>query len=320
VNWDDLRFLLALRRSGSLSRAATGLRVDKATVSRRLATLARALGVPLLEHLPRGVRLTAAGEIAASVAERLDAEVQALLGEIGKGPAAAVRVTTPVWFAKTIAMPALASFRARHPDVELRLLTTSDVLDLPGRRADVALRNQRPSQAGLVVRRAGTLGSALYGASAYLRERGRPESRTDVTRHHLVAYESHVTYVPSFAWLDTADVPVSFRATDALSLLDATVSGLGLAVLPCSLGDADDSLERLDAFGIGHEEIWIVSHADLKRSRPVRAAMAWLAELFTLHSARLRGGVPETRDEPRGRQGKTRHAADDGDTRPRRKR
>jgi DNA-binding transcriptional LysR family regulator len=291
MNWDDLRFLLALRRAGSLTRAAASLRVDKATVSRRLAALAAAMGVPLVEHLPRGVRLTVAGGIAADAAERVDSEVGSLLREIGQGAAAPVRITLPVWFAKAIAMPALPRFRERHPDVELRFLTTSDVLDLPGRRADVALRNVRPAQAGLVVRRAGVLGSAVYGARSYLRDRGRPRRRRDLADHHVVAYESQVTYVPSFAWLNRAKLPVSFRASDALSLLDAATGALGLAVLPCFIGDADATLERLDEFGVGHEEIWLVTHADLKRSPGIRAAMAWLAELFQAHSPRLTGAT-----------------------------
>lgn len=291
MNWDDLRCLLALRRAGSLTRAATVLRVDKATVSRRLAALATSMGVPLVEHLPRGVRLTVAGGIAADAAERIDSEVGALLREIGQGAAAPVRITLPVWFAKAIAMPALPRFRERHPDVELRFLTTSDILDLPGRRADVALRNVRPSQTGLVVRRAGTLGSALYGGSSYLRDRGRPRRRADLGGHHIIAYESQVTYVPDFAWLNRAKVPVSFRASDALSLLDATTGALGLAVLPCFIGDSEATLERLDDFGIGLEEIWLVTHADLKRSPSIRAAMGWLAELFQAHASRLAGEI-----------------------------
>jgi DNA-binding transcriptional LysR family regulator len=295
MNWDDLRCLLALRRAGSLTRAAAVLRVDKATVSRRLAALAAAMGVSLVEHLPRGVRLTVAGGIAADAAERVDAELGALLHEIGQGAAAPVRITLPVWFAKAIAMPALPRFRERHPDVELRFLTTSDVLDLPGRRADVALRNVRPSQAGLVVRRAGVLGSAVYGARSYLRDRGRPRRRGDLADHHIVAYESQITYVPDFSWLNRAKIPVSFRASDAMSLLDATTGALGLAVLPCFIGDTEATLERLDEFGVGHEEIWLVTHADLKRSPSIRAAMAWLADLFQAHASRLSGEPPAAR-------------------------
>jgi DNA-binding transcriptional LysR family regulator len=301
MSWDDLRCLLALRRAGSLTRAASLLRVDKATVSRRLAALATAMGVSLIEHLPRGVRLTAAGELAAEAAERIDSEVTALLHEIGQGAAAPVRITLPVWFAKAIAMPVLPRFRQRHPDVELRFLTTSDVLDLPGRRADVALRNLRPSQSGLVVRRAGVLGSALYGASSYLRDRGRPRRRSDLLGHHLIAYEGQVTYVPDFAWLNRAKIPVSFRASDALSLLDATTGALGLAVLPCFIGDLEPTLERIDEFGVGLEEIWLVTHADVKRSPGIRAAMGWLAELFQEHASRLAGESAASATPPHAR-------------------
>lgn len=301
LNWDDLHYLLALRRAGSLTRAARTLRVDKATVSRRLAALADAVGTPLVEHLPRGVRLTQAGERGADAAERIEADVATFLGEIGQGGAGAVRVTVPVWFAKRVLMPALPAFRKEHPTTELRLVTTSDVLDLPDRRADVALRNVRPTQAGLILRRAGTLGSALYAASGYLDERGRPRDRTALARHHLVAYEHHVSYVPAFAWLETASIPVSFRATDALSLLDAAVGALGLAVLPCFLGDAEPTLERLDGFGVGHEEIWIVTHADLRRSRGARTVVAWLATLFTRNAARLQGANPRGSTSKRSR-------------------
>jgi DNA-binding transcriptional LysR family regulator len=288
VDWDDLRYLLAVHRAGSLTRAARTLRVDKATVGRRLTALSQTLGAEVIEHLPRGVRLTRAGELAAATAERVDAEIAALQGEAGGGDAS-VRLTAPIWFAKHVLMPALPAFRKRHPKVELGLLSTSDVLDLPGRRADVALRNLRPTQAGLVVKPAGTLGSGLYASRTYLAERGRPRGRNDLASHHLLAYENRITYVPELAWLERAQVPVSFRATDALALLEATLGGLGIAVLPCFLGDAEPSLERLTPLGLGHEEIMIVTHESARKSPAVRAAVDWLAALWKQHAARLAG-------------------------------
>jgi DNA-binding transcriptional LysR family regulator len=291
-SWDDLRYLLALHRSGSLARAARTLRVDKTTVGRRLVALEEAMRARLVDRRPAGFVLTPEGLRAVDAAARMEATLAGLESEIASaGPAAAgaVRVTAPGWFSRHVIIPALPTFQERHPALELQLVTTNALLNMSQREADVAIRSVRPRQRSLVARRLGVLGSALYGARSYLERRGRPTTRKALSAHHLAAYDDRVTYLASFDWLARLGAPVAFRATDTLVLLDAVVAGVGLGVLPCYLGEDHAGLERLALGGVGQEEIWAVTQADVRRSPRVRVAIDWLADRFREEQARLLG-------------------------------
>ncbi len=291
-NWDDLRYLLALHRAGSLTRAARLERVDKATVSRRLAALEGALGARLVERLPRGHALTPEGRTMLGTAEQMEAllaSAHAGLQTGSDGNSGIVRVTAPIWFARHIIIPALAKLQTRHPRLEVRLVTTNAVLNMAAREADVAVRNLRPTQTGMIARRAGALGSTLYGATKYLEQRGRPSHRRQLRQHHLIGYEERLTYVPSFSWLSSTGAAVAFRASDTLALADAVRAGLGLAVLPCYLGDEEPGVERVEFVGVGREDIYLVTHPALRSVPRVKTVVAWMADLFRTNQQRLAG-------------------------------
>jgi DNA-binding transcriptional LysR family regulator len=286
-----LRVLLAVQRAGSLAKAAKDLGVDKATVGRRLRALGNALGVQLVERVANGYRLSAQSNAAVDAAAQIDAVVSELEARTGSEEGA-VRVTAPVWFARHVLIPATARFRELHPTVQVNLLTTNQLLDLGKREADVAVRNVRPTQQSFVVRRAGVLGSALYASAAYLAARGTPATREALRGHHVIAYADRITYSPGLTWLESAGLHVAFRATDTVTLHDAARAGIGLAALPCYVGDADKELERLPAFGVDQDEIWVVSHADSRASPRIRAVSQWIIDLFAEHASKLSGGEP----------------------------
>lgn len=276
VAWDDLRVLLAVQRSGSLAKAAKELGVDKATVGRRLRALGNALGVQLVERVANGYRLSADSGAAVDAAGEIDAIVSELEARADSGNGA-VRVTAPVWFARHVLIPATTQFRATHPNVQVNLLTTNQMLDLGKREADVAVRNVRPTQQSFVVRRAGLLGTALYASAAYLAARGTPSTREALRGHHVIAYADRITFSPGLTWLESIGLHVAFRATDTVALHDAARAGIGLAALPCFIGDGDTELERLSVFGVDLDEIWLVSHADSRDSPRIRAVTQWIA-------------------------------------------
>src|SRR5712664_4609902 len=75
MDWDNLKFFLALAETGSLSRASEKLRVDHSTVARRIEMLEHGLGVRLVERLSRSYRLTAEGERVRDRAKEIEAGI-----------------------------------------------------------------------------------------------------------------------------------------------------------------------------------------------------------------------------------------------------
>jgi DNA-binding transcriptional LysR family regulator len=294
-DWDDLRFLLAVHNSGSASAAARALRVDKATVSRRIAALERAVGVRLLDRRVSGWSPTAPGRRVIAAANAVDARLAALLADLGDGPLgprARVRFTAPQWFCTEVLLPALGGLHAAAPWLDLDITAGSRVVNLAEREAEVGLRNRRPPRGEFVVRKAGELGSALYASKAYLAERAALRTRDDLRGQRAIGYPDALTYVPDFLWLNAmADRlgPV-LRVDDAQALAAAIRSGLGVGVVPCLLGDRDGTLVRL--LGEHHREtIWLVAPIELARTRAVRAVLSFVAALFHDNARALSGAV-----------------------------
>src|SRR5690348_16083717 len=73
IDWDDVRYFLAVARGGSVRAAAERLAVNHSTVLRRIAQLEERLGAHMFEKLPSGYRLTAAGEEVLELADQMEA-------------------------------------------------------------------------------------------------------------------------------------------------------------------------------------------------------------------------------------------------------
>ena len=292
LDWDDLRFVLAVHRAGSLNAAAKVLRVDKATVSRRIGAVETSLSIRLFDRKPDGYSLTPHGERVLMAVGEIDHTVASLVSDLSEASGEAdgvVHLTVPQFFASQVLLAGLKPFRAAHPGIELLVNASSSVLNVARREAEVALRNVKPEQLSVTVKRVGSLGMALFASSAYLAQRGTPKKRNDLQRHELIGWESAFTFAEAFRWVNELGAPIALRLNDAAVLCDAVAADLGIAALPCVLGDERPGLERLAAFGGGQEEIYAVAPGELRRSGRVRAVIALLVELWRANGARLSG-------------------------------
>jgi len=293
LDWDDLRFLLAIRESGSASAAARKLGVDKATVARRVSNLEQELGVRLLLRRASGWRPTSAGERAVRVGREMDRRLSELRSDFASelgSPRTSVSITAPHWFCAELLLPALPKLLDEGPWLDVSIAATSRVLNLSEREADVALRNSRPQQGDFVLRRAGELGSALYVSKAYAKKHTVPERREDWARHRLVGYPDRLSYVPGFRWFDelAPDAAGIVRTDDAQALTEALKAGLGAGVVPCFLGDREPGLVRFRP-EVERETIWLVSPAEAAGTRAVRLCSAFIAGVFRFHARALVG-------------------------------
>ncbi|HTM45894.1 MAG TPA: LysR family transcriptional regulator [Polyangiaceae bacterium] len=293
MDWDDLRFLLALRDEGSASSAARKLEVDKATVTRRVNQLEQALGVRLLVRRSSGWRPTAAGERAAGIAHSMAQQVRSLSSAFADqqgAPRTQVSVTAPHWFCAELLVPNLSQLIDSSPWLDVSVAATSRVLSLPERHADVAVRNTRPDQGDFVVRKAGDLGSAIYASRAYAKSHPVPHSPEGWLAQRFIGYPNRITYVPGFRWFDElgAAARANLRTDDAKALTEALKAGLGIGIVPCFLGDREPNLVRYTA-EIHREKIWLCSPAELATTRGVRLTLAFVADIFRKHAAALGG-------------------------------
>lgn len=166
MDWDELRYVLALRRGGTLSAAASELGVARTTVGRRLESLEAALNVRLFERTPDGLMETPAGRHLADVAIQIESQVLAAQGRVAGRDAdlrGSLRVAT-VDFLFRIFASVFADCTERFAGVELTVDASYDVVSLRRREADVALRLGNAPNEQLVGRRLDTMALGVYGS------------------------------------------------------------------------------------------------------------------------------------------------------------
>jgi DNA-binding transcriptional LysR family regulator len=294
LDWNDLRYLLAVDRRGSLAGAALELKVTKATASRRLAALEEALGARLVERKPNGLVLTAAGRAALDAIRAIEETVASMRDRVATAadlhPRGTVKLTAPQWLGECILIPELPELSRRYPELAVEFLGTNKILNLVQREADLAIRNVRPSHRSLVSRRIARLGGCVYASRLYLERRGTPPSPRSIAGHDVVAYET-MNGMLGFEWLRDPGhgARIVFRANDPVALASAAAAGLGLAALPCLVGDRQPELIRVVALGIAHIDILLVVHEHARQTARVRVVSEFIAELMARHRTEMEG-------------------------------
>jgi DNA-binding transcriptional LysR family regulator len=273
MDWDDLRYLLAIGRAGTLAAAARRLGVNQTTVARRLAGAEKSLGARLFDRIDGAFRPTAAGETAIARAAQIEERVRALEAGIESNDDAAgrVRVTAvPILINRLIA-PNLPGFCAAYPRIELELIAEPRNVSLSRREADIALRLSRPEQgAATLTRRIGKLDYAAYGPRDA--EGELPWVGYDESQRHLPQARRMATGA------EGALAAISFN--DAEGIVHALYAGLGKSLLPCMIADSDPRMRRLDTEVSLSREVWLLTHRDLRRQPRIDVVIRWLQDLF----------------------------------------
>ena len=292
LDWDDLRFFLAVTRFGKLSTAAQELRVSQPTVGRRLASLEGSLGVRLLNRTPDGYVLTPAGQDVREKAERLEQEALALERTVGGRDTrmeGVVRVTCAETMAAHILAPCFAALHKQHADITVELIPDPRELSLSMREAELSVRLTQPVQHDLVVRRIGSLAFALYASQEYLGQRGAPDFGNGCAGHDIIAQLDDVENAPQFGWLAdlTTGARIAFQTSSHEAAVSAARAGAGLACLARFRADQDEGLVRLTPpSGAPTTGIWLVVHKDNRNTSRIRAVMTHIT--VAVHALRTR--------------------------------
>ena len=295
-DWNDLRLVLAVQRAGSLTGAAQALGVDHSTAFRRLKGIEERLRVRLFERLQGGAyAATEAGARMAAAAERMEDEALALdraIEGVDHRPVGRLRVTCSETLAFARLTGHLAAFRRSYPGIVVELAIENRVLSLTRREADVALRPMRPREGGLWGRKLAGVAWAVYGAAELVAGLG-PVAADGLGRCPMIGWEATATRPAAAEWLDRAVKADAFvyRTGSLVNQAVAARSGMGLALLPCYLGDGMAGLVRALAEPVAEiaGELWIVTHADLKATARVRAFFDTVGEGLARERALFEG-------------------------------
>lgn len=293
VDWDDVRYFLAVARAGSVRTAAEQLGVNHTTVLRRIGQLEKQLGAHMFERLPSGYRMTTAGAEVLEFADQMEASSHKLETRIfarDQGVRGPLRVTLAPPLATHLLMPDFVEFARVYPDIEMEVLSSGELANLANREADIALRVVYERKT-LPLNLHGLKGPDIYGGVYISRDRltdwrmGKPGSlRWIVINTHGVP-----------AWAGDGEVSASsvyFKVNDGEAQIVAVRQGLGITTLPCFVGDADPALVRVPGTELHmYGTLWLLTHGETRKTKRVQLFTDFLSRRLSGYSVLLAGAL-----------------------------
>lgn len=296
MDWlQPMRIFVAVVHNGSLSSAGRALGLSPASVSRHVSALEQSLGCRLINRSSRKLTLTEAGEIYYGRVEQIlhqIADANDSVAELQKVPRGTLRVHSRMLVGHLIVVPALPAFLATHPELRVDLLLSNGTVDLVDRNVDVDIRIGKLVDSSLVARKLADAERMLCAAPAYLEARPPVTGPGDLAAHNCLTYRINVgqtvwRFIDTDGTMQEVLVAGSLQSDNGLALLNATLAGVGVALMPdwaISEALADGRLRRLlPQYRVSHIEFDNGVYAVYQRtlmSAKVRAFIDFLAATF----------------------------------------
>lgn len=290
--WSDLRYFLAVAKTGSTAAAAQDTRVSQTTVARRLSALEDALRLKLIERTQTGSRLTEAGEQIRAAAERVEAEIEAFTGSVETARrrlAGVIRFTMPPEAVEDLMSNPIRLFMAQHPGVKIEVLATHAFLDIAAGDADIALRAGRmPTNPELIVRKAANIEWTWFCSPDYLARLPPQTDLEDISKHPVIGAEGQIAGAAPMRWL-ADQTSFAYTAASPETMASFARAGLGIVMLPAISLVAKTGLVPFRApLPDVSDTMWIVTRDDVRRQPAVRAFIDFIvAHLAVLEAERL---------------------------------
>ncbi|MFU8834083.1 LysR family transcriptional regulator [Roseovarius autotrophicus] len=268
-HWDDMRIFLAVAREESLSGAGRVLRIDPATVGRRVARLEEDLGAPLFAKSPTGYALSEAGARLMVHAIRAEQAMEAAASELGGqagGLSGQIRIGAPDGCANFLLPQVCAAIGADNPDLEIQIVALPRVFNLTRREADMVIAVSPPTAGRLTVQKITDYRLHLAASPAYLRAHPPIERLEDLRGHRIVGYIQDMIFDRELDYLSEAGITHVDLASNSVSVqLNLVRQGAGIGVLHdfslpwlCAVKVLPDQLSLIRSF-------YLVRHADDRR-------------------------------------------------------
>ncbi len=292
---DDWLLVAEVATRASLVRAAEALGISHATAFRRLGALEQSLGVRLFERRAGRYQPSAAGETLAAAGRAMRAQADATLLRVqgqDQRPRGLVRMASTEGVIGGLLLPLLPALRLALPEIQLQASARNDFHNLSQREADLALRPAPQPPPHLIGQRIGPLRHAIYAQRA----QARRFQRAPLAQQPWLALDDSAAGSKALQWL-AGQLPleqVALRFSGLLMVRAACLQGLGLAVLPCFLGDAEPGLLRLgEPLPDCDSELWLLSHPELRETARVKAVRVHLLQALAGQQALLAGERPQ---------------------------
>ncbi len=284
--WRNLRTVLAVARSGSLSGAARQFGISHATAFRHINHIEGKLEVKLFERNRDGYGLTTAGEAVTRLAGKFDQDLvvleRQLLGQELQ-PRGLVRITTTDTLLINFLSPIFADLQKAYPEIELEIGCSNELVNLNKREAEIAIRPSKISPDNMVGRKMADIRVGIYGRRQdhqyLLEDKHEIENLEALENLNWIGPDESLAHLRFYKWFQDNGLygQVKTRYNSLLAVADAVRNGGGVAILPCFMAAIDPTLLALKAPLEGFDnELWLLTHPDLRKVGRIRACMDFL--------------------------------------------
>lgn len=294
-DWNDLRFFLAVARSGTISQAGRLTRTDHATVGRRVAALEAALETQLFVRSARGYTLTRQGERLMETAGRMELEASSVEDQLGgrqQSLSGTIRLTALEGIGNFFLAPRVSALAVKHPRVSLELLTIQQIVAMSRRDTDIIVTLTPPNSRRFSQERLTDYRLFVYGTREYLSKAPPITSSRDFRNHQFAGYIDELVFTRGLDYL--SEIEPGLRARLQYSSLhaqmEAASSGYGLCVLPAFMAYHRPELVPV----LPHEcsllrTYWTVVHVDMASSPLIRLVLDFIRREVTASQSMLLG-------------------------------
>ena len=267
MNWDDLRIFLSVAREQSLSGAAKLLRLDPATVGRRIARLEEQLDTVLFAKSPQGYVATSAGERLIARAEAAEGAVSGAMADIlggAEGLTGTIRVGAPDGCATYLLPHVTQAIQAANPGLSVQIVALPRVFNLSKREADMAIAVSRPRTGRLRVQKISDYTLGLAASRDYLSQHAHITDRNALKSHRIIGYIPDMIFDRELDYLAEMGLDTVDLASNLVSVqLGWLRAGAGVGIVhKFVLPDMPDLAPILpETMNLGRT-FWLVRHAD----------------------------------------------------------
>lgn len=287
MNWDNLRYFIAVAEQGSLSAAAQALQSNQPTVGRKIDALERSLGMKLFTRNSNGLSLTDEGYSILENSQLIESgvhNIQRMINGQADKPSGAVRLALPEGLAVEMLTPHLDKFYEQFPNIKLILNISTKSANLLRGEADIAIRLYRPAEANLVVKKLADMQLGLFASNQYLKQNKPVKSIRDLSQQAFISYGDELQHLDENQWLLKHTQPSRNRlASDStLTRLQATNAGLGVSIQPLVIGNKNKLSQLLPKTKLPSHPVWLVYHNDLRQIERIRVVINYLIDYFEM--------------------------------------
>lgn len=293
-NWDDMRIFLAVARGESLSAAGRDLRMDPATVGRRVSRLEQDIGAPLFAKSPQGYGLTEAGARLVTHAESAE-QAFSLANEAVRGRSdglsGQIRIGAPDGCANFLLPQVCAAISEDNPDLDLQIVALPRVLNLSRREVDMAITVSPPTAGRLVVHKLTDYHLHLAASADYLAEHAPIKNLSDLKGHRIIGYIPDMIFDKELDYLTALGMERVPLASNSVSVQFNWVrTGAGIGVVHDFTMPVAPDLRRVLTDQVNLiRSFYLVRHADDQRLERMNRFAEALSSGIRRELARLEG-------------------------------